>query len=41
MTEEAFTGSKKRPNISDVYRAENQDCIKLLDMIRTEAWVIG
>jgi hypothetical protein len=41
VTEEGFTGSMNRPNIPDVCRAENQDCIRLIDMIRTEAWVIG
>ncbi len=41
VTEEGFTGSMNRPNIPDVCRAENQDCMKLIEMIRTEAWIIG
>jgi hypothetical protein len=41
VTEEGFTGSMNRPNIPDVCRAEGQTCIKLIEMIRAEAWVTG
>jgi hypothetical protein len=41
VTEEGFTGSMNRPNIPDVCRAENQLCIRLIEMVRAEAWIIG
>lgn len=41
VTEEGLTGTMNRPNIPDVCRAEGQACIKLIEMIRTEAWVTG
>jgi hypothetical protein len=41
VTEEGATGNMNRPNIPDVCQAEGQACIKLIDMIRAEAWVIG
>jgi hypothetical protein len=41
VTEEGFTGNMNRPNIPDVCKAEGQTCIKLIELIRTEAWVTG
>lgn len=41
VTEEGFTGNMNRPNIPDVCRAEGQTCIKVIELIRTEAWVTG
>lgn len=40
VTEEGSTNNMSKPKIPDVCRAENLDCIKLIDMIRSEAWVI-
>jgi len=40
VSEEGF-GSKGKPKIPDVCLSEGQKCIKLLEMIRTESWIIG
>lgn len=41
VTEEGSTGNLKKPKIPDVCRAEGVECIRLIEMIRTEAWVIS
>jgi hypothetical protein len=41
VTEEGPTGNLNKPKIPDVCRAEGLQCIKLIDIIRAEAWVFG
>lgn len=41
VTEEKLTGSDRRPHIPDVCAAFGVECKSLLDMIRSEKWVVG
>lgn len=41
VTEEKRTGSNRRPHIPDVCDAFGVECKNLLDMIRSEKWVVG
>lgn len=41
LTEEKLTGSDRKPHIPDVCAALGVECKNLLDMIRTEKWVVG
>ena len=41
VTEEKPTGSDRKPHIPDVCAAFGVECKSLIDMIRTEKWVVG
>jgi hypothetical protein len=41
VTEEKLTGNDRRPNIPDVCAAFGVDCKCLIDLIRSEKWVVG
>jgi hypothetical protein len=41
VTEEKLTGSDRKPHIPDVCAAFGIECKSLLDMIRSEKWVVG
>jgi hypothetical protein len=41
VTEEKLTGSDRKPHIPDVCAAFGVECKNLLDMIRSEKWVVG
>lgn len=41
VTEEKPTGNFNRPNLPDVCRDYHLECISLIQLIRTEAWVIS
>lgn len=41
ITEEKLTGSDRKPHIPDVCAAFGVECKSLLDMIRSEKWVVG
>ena len=41
VTEEKLTGNSQKPHIPDVCAALGVDCKNILEMIRTEKWVVG
>lgn len=41
ITEEKLTGNDRKPQIPDVCVALGVECKNLLDMIRSEKWVVG
>ncbi len=41
VTEEKLTGNDRKPHIPDVCAAFGVECKNLLDMIRSEKWVVG
>lgn len=41
ITEEKLTGNDRKPHIPDVCAAFGVECKNILDMIRSEKWVVG
>ena len=41
ITEEKLTGNDQKPHIPDVCVALGVECRNILDMIRSEKWVVG
>jgi Domain of unknown function (DUF4411) len=41
VTEEKLTGNERKPHIPDVCAALGVECKNLLDMIRSEKWIVG